>query len=137
MMSNNSKRGIAKIKMAQKFLNMDDDTYRALLLRLTGKDSATNLTEAQQTTVLKEMERLGWKPIRTNQYKKPTSRKIAMLWKDLHQSNKVANKSRAALCSWIKSQTGKPHPDWLTPEEASTTIKKLKQWLNRPTGGQE
>ena len=133
MMSNNSKRGIAKIKMAQKFLNMDDDTYRALLLRLTGKDSATNLTEAQQTTVLREMERLGWKPIRSNQYKKPASRKIAMLWKDLYQSNKIANKSHAALCSWIKSQTGKPHPDWLTPEEANTTIEKLKSWLKRHT----
>ena len=133
MMSNNSKRCIAKIKMAQKFLRMDDATYRALLLRLTGKDSATNLTEAQQTTVLREMERLGWKPMLTNQYKKPTSRKLAMLWKDLHQVNKIANKSHAALCSWIKSQTGKPHPDWLTLDEANTCIEKLKGWLKRPT----
>ena len=133
MASNNSKRGIAKIKMAQKCLGMDDATYRALLLRLTGKDSATNLTEAQQTTVLREMERLGWKPILANQYKKPTSRKLAMLWKDLYQVNKIANKSHAALCSWIKSQTGKPHPDWLTLDESQRCIEKLKGWLKRPT----
>ena len=126
------KRNIAKIKIAQKQLGMDDDSYRALLKRITGKDSATALTVMQQNQVLTEMERLGWKPKRSSdQYKKPTSRKLAMMWRDLHQAGHVSNKSKVALCSWVKNQTGKPNPDWLTADEANTCIEKLKSWLKR------
>ncbi|WP_338322625.1 phage protein GemA/Gp16 family protein [Morganella morganii] len=32
------------IKAAQQYLKMDDETYRSVLVRLTGKDSATKLT---------------------------------------------------------------------------------------------
>ena len=46
------KRNIAKIKMAQKQLGMDDDSYRALLRRVTGKDSAAALSIMQQNQIL-------------------------------------------------------------------------------------
>lgn len=127
------KRNIAKIKMAQKQLGMDDESYRALLKRVTGKDSATALTVMQQNQILNEMERLGWKPKRiASQYKKPASRKLVMTWRDLYQAGHISNKSNAALCAWLKKQAGKPNPDWLTPDEANACIEKLKGWLKRP-----
>lgn len=51
---------IAKIKIGQKELVMDDDAYRSLLVRVTGQDSCTKLNEAQLSAVLREMERLGF-----------------------------------------------------------------------------
>ncbi|WP_272693073.1 gp16 family protein [Providencia sp. PROV077] len=43
-MSPNSKTLIGIIKAAQKYLNIDDETYRSILVRMTGKDSAKKLT---------------------------------------------------------------------------------------------
>ena len=53
---------VAKIKIAQKELDMDDDTYRAVLLRVTGKNSSTRLDAAELDAVLREMCRLGFVP---------------------------------------------------------------------------
>ncbi len=56
------KQLIAKVKIAQQQLALDDDTYRALLVRVAGKNSATKLTEAEFARVLAEMQRLGFAP---------------------------------------------------------------------------
>ena len=55
---------IAKIKIAQKQLGMDDDVYRELLHRMAGKRSCTELTATELARVLREMERLGFAPSR-------------------------------------------------------------------------
>lgn len=52
---------IGRIKMGQKALDMDDDTYRALLQRVTGKTSSTQMTPAERNLVLGELARLGFK----------------------------------------------------------------------------
>lgn len=132
-----SATNIAKIKIAQKQLGMEDDAYRALLTRLTGKDSATKLSAAEQFKVLAAMEQLGFKPSKPHkaqgkQYSKPHSRKLIMLWKDLYQAGHVANKTNAALESWVKSETDKASPDWLEPAEAKRLIETLKSWAKRP-----
>ena len=127
-------KNVAKIKIAQKQLGMADDTYRALLNRLTGKTSAAALSVTEQYKVLAEMERLGFKPSKphTKGLQKPASRKLLMLWRDLHQSGHVQNQSASALGAWVKGQTNKDHIDWLTPKEASRLIETLKTWLKRP-----
>ena len=128
-------KNVAKIKIAQKQLGMADDTYRALLNRLTGKTSAAALSVTEQYKVLAEMERLGFKPSKPHASKglqKPASRKLLMLWRDLYQSGHVQNQSTGALAAWVKSQTDKDHIDWLTPKEASRLIETLKTWLKRP-----
>ena len=62
-MDDTSRRAmVAKIKIAQKELDMDDDTYRAVLLRVTGKNSSTRLDAAELDAVLREMCRLGFVP---------------------------------------------------------------------------
>jgi phage gp16-like protein len=128
---------IAKIKIAQKQLNMEDDAYRALLQRLTGKRSAAALTVTEQCKVLAAMVQLGWKPSKPRKaqgksYTQPHSRKLIMLWKDLYQSGHITNKTNAALESWCKSETGKASPDWLSPAEAKRLIEALKSWAKRP-----
>lgn len=51
---------LSKIHIAKKDLRMDDDTYRALLARVSGVRSAKDLNPRQIGTVLAEFERLGW-----------------------------------------------------------------------------
>ena len=62
--SNHRRAMIAKIKIAQKQLGMDDDVYRELLHRMAGKRSCTELTATELARVLREMERLGFAPSR-------------------------------------------------------------------------
>lgn len=44
MTSTNKKILIGVIKAAQQYLKLDDETYRSILVRMTGKDSAKKLT---------------------------------------------------------------------------------------------
>jgi len=54
------KTELAKIHVAKAQMKLDDDTYRALLERLTGKTSAADLTARERSAVLNEFYRLGW-----------------------------------------------------------------------------
>ena len=51
---------IAKIHIAKNQLAMDDDTYRAVLMRITRKTSCKDCTNFQLAGVVREMERLGF-----------------------------------------------------------------------------
>lgn len=53
---------LAKIHLARKQLGMDEETYRALLARAAGVDSAAKATAAGRGRILDEFRRLGWRP---------------------------------------------------------------------------
>lgn len=53
---------MAKIHIAKKDLGLDDDTYRDVLWRVTGKRSCKDMTIAQLQDVVKDMENSGFKP---------------------------------------------------------------------------
>lgn len=57
-----AKAVIGKIHIAQQQLGMDDESYRALLARVAGVRSAKELNSKQAGNVLREFERLGFKP---------------------------------------------------------------------------
>lgn len=51
-----------KIQIARRQLGMDDDTYRAMLMRTVGATTSKGLTPRQIGRVLAELERLGFQP---------------------------------------------------------------------------
>lgn len=53
---------LSKIHIAKKDLGLDDETYRAMLKRVAGVESAKDLGPMKVAAVLAEFERLGWKP---------------------------------------------------------------------------
>ncbi|MCD7046654.1 regulatory protein GemA [Pseudomonas marginalis] len=57
---------LSKIHIAKKDLGLDDETYRALLDRISGVQSAKDLKPLQIGAVLAELQRLGWKPKRAS-----------------------------------------------------------------------
>lgn len=56
------KAKLAQIHVAKKQLDMDDDSYRALLQRAAGVRSASDLDWQGFVAVLDELQRLGFKP---------------------------------------------------------------------------
>jgi len=52
---------LARIHLAKKTLGLDESTYRALLQRVTGKDSSAAMSMAERNAVLAEFARLGFK----------------------------------------------------------------------------
>lgn len=53
---------LSKIHIAKKDLGLDDETYRAVLQRVTGVTSAKDLSPLKIAAVLVEFKRLGWRP---------------------------------------------------------------------------
>ena len=137
---NNRNADLAMIHIAKKDLAIEDDSYRALLLRITGKDSTANMDIGERSKVLAEFKRLGWKPKRKrggwvkgngHTYKKATSKKIIVLWGQLFDAGLVSDRRVTAMCNWLDGQFGKKNPDWLKASDAYQAIERLKQWLKR------
>ena len=57
------KTQLAKIHMAAKQKGLDEATYLALLVRITGKDSAAKMTAEERALVIAEFVRLGFKDV--------------------------------------------------------------------------
>lgn len=122
---------IAKIKIAQSQLKMDDDIYRDLLHRLTGKNSAKDLDYAELDRVLREMTRLGFKP--TRMIERAPIRAL--------NQNKLMNKINALLIdnqkSWhyangiAKQMFQKEKVNQLHPDELRKLLIALQIYSNR------
>lgn len=54
---------LARIHAAAKQLGMDEATYRALLRRVAGKDSAGAMSTTERNAVITEMVRLGFREV--------------------------------------------------------------------------
>lgn len=132
---------VAKVKIAQKQLGLDDDTYRDLLFAVTKQRSATKLKPWQLENVLQRMKLLGFKdkPAKAAKVEKLAddgqSRMIRGLWLELHGVGKVQDSSEPALLSWVKGQfkvsEGIEALQWLSVRQKRRIIEQLKLWLAR------
>lgn len=129
------KRLIAMVHVARNQLGLDEDTYRDLLERVTGKRSAAKLTDGELGRVIDALKERGFEPKRTApRSDKAHVRKVWSLWADLERAGRLREPGRAALRSFVKRMTSVEDPEWLTPEQANVVIESLKQWLRRPRG---
>lgn len=122
---------IAKIKIAQKALAMNDDSYRALLTRVTGKGSAAALEKREMEAVLREMQRLGWKPVnpqgerpRVASEKDRTLAKIGAILKELNLSWNYAH-------GMAKAMFARERVEWLDAAELHKLMQALAVYQRR------
>lgn len=125
------------INIAKAQLGLDEATYRALLARVTGKDSLRAMTAAEQRAVIDEMKRLGFKVTRGKTKlapsTKPYIRLIHALWKNCHRLGVIENGSRQALRAFCKRFIAHGHdavavdPDLLDYAQAAPIIEALKK----------
>jgi phage gp16-like protein len=125
------KAKIALIKVAQKQLGMADTDYRALLLRVAGVRSSTELDEARFTAVMAEFARLGFESTANKERRLEAGRfgthatyqqrkKIAAMWS--------AWKGRAdeeGLNRWLENKFHVANPRFLSRELAAKAIAAL------------
>lgn len=129
---------LVKIHIAKRDLQLDDDTYRDVLERVTGARSSKGLDDDQHEKILGEFERLGWSDKSKSQggnwrpaSKKPQVRKIFKLWTELKKKGIWKKPGRASLLAFVKSQTGVADPEWLDYNQASDIIEALKKMGQR------
>jgi len=133
----NRARMIAKVHVARKQLAMEEGSYRALLMRIAGVDSARACSAYALGDVLAEFERLGFSPSRAaRRDRRPHVRKIYAIWGDLKPLLDAADDE--ALRGFVRRQTrsaknpnGVGAPEWLDGHEATKVIEGLKGWLAR------
>lgn len=112
-MTDRRNQQLSKIHIAKKDLGMDDDTYRAMLMRIAGKTSAKDLNPLQAANVLRELERLGWQPKRGRAKPKPAV-----------DREKLVGKIEAQL-----AEAGRP---WAYGDGIAKRLYKVEkvEWLN-------
>ncbi|ELY3855362.1 gp16 family protein [Providencia rettgeri] len=127
---------IARTEQSRKGL-MDDDSYRAMLRRVTGKDSCKTMSTSELSKVLSAFKNQGFsiksdesaKPLRSF----PMGRKIWVLWQKLASAKLINDNSEKALEKWIARELEVENLTWLhmEPQKAHQAIEMLKQWLSR------
>lgn len=130
-------RLIKLIHVAKRDIALDDDSYRAILLRIGNKASAADLTVPELEKVLEHMKRSGFK-VRSKKNDRPLasddqSKMIRGLWLALAGMEVVRNSSEAALGAFVKRMTKVDTLQWLSTEQASQVIEHLKEWRERVT----
>jgi hypothetical protein len=125
---------LAAIHVARKQLGLDDETYRAVLVRVTGKASSKDMSERERGQVLDELRRQGFKPSK-KALEGRFAKKLQALWIAAWNLGIVRNRADAALISFVQRQTGIEHVRFLHhPEDADKAIEALKAWMTREAG---
>lgn len=126
------------VHVARKQLNLDEDSYRAVLERVSGRRSAKDLTPGQLDLVIGEFKKLGFEPTakpRRKGLEGPYAGKLQALWIAAWNLGIVRNRTDKALTAFILRQTKIPASRWLRyPEDARKVIEALKAWLAREGG---
>lgn len=124
---------LAKIHLAKKALQLDEDDYRNILMQETGRGSAGDCTEAELDRVLGRLQALGWKPLpkaggnaSTRPAQHPMARKARALWISLYHLGEVRVPSDAALEAFAKRQLGCEKLVWAKQSDGYKLIEALK-----------
>ncbi len=121
---------IAKIKIAVKELGLCDDDYRAILLRVTGKTSCTQLSDDQLVKVLDEFKAKGFQPQPRKAPPKaanhPAAMKARALWISLYHLNAISNPSEKALEAFAKRQLKCERLQWADQGQMYKLVEALK-----------
>lgn len=122
---------LAAIHVAKKQLGLDDDTYRATLLRVTGKNSAGDMTEAEREKVLAAFRQSGFKGNKKG-LGGPFAKKLQALWIAGWNLGLVRDRRDSAMLVFVQRQTGIEHTRFLRDAaDAKRAIEALKAWMER------
>lgn len=101
---------IAAIKILQKQLGLSDVEYRAILRDVAGVDSATQLDQDGDRTVMRKLYSIldARRPVETARPKTPTEAKIWALWYDIKGYLSEPERTVDYLLGIIRRASGNP-----------------------------
>lgn len=138
------------IKMAQRKLGLDDDTYRDFLASVTGKRSTTAMSPKERWRVVEALKAKGARLEHSRhvegmlhkdatQDDSPQSRLVRHLWLKLKGYGVLRDPSEWALLAYVERITGVKRLEWLNQRQINKVIETLKEWVDRvettPVGG--
>lgn len=129
--------GLAKVHLLAKQSGLDDDAYRDLLERETGKRSARDLSDGELIRVCEKLGRpSGVRPAAASPAAAgPFAGKLRALWISAWHLGVARSNADSAMLAFVKRQTGVDHTRFLSdPRLASKAIEGLKAWLARDAG---
>lgn len=130
---------IAKIHILKKELQLDDDLYRMVLERTTGKNSAKDMNPKELNLVIDELNRLNGKN-GISLFKPspcPKLRKIYKLWSELHKKGIVKQGSNLSLNNFVERfhiSLEELNQEFAYAKEKSEIIEALKSMQKRSAG---
>lgn len=141
---------IKLIHVAKRELNMDDDSYRMLLMNETGKNTCSAMTTEQLSLVIDGMKKRGFKPRKTavkttdNKRLSPKSGKekhaemgkIRAIWIEMYRHCFVRDASETALDAYVRRMTESQGNkvdilSWCNHDQCRTVMESLKSWHRR------
>ena len=140
---------LAQIHIAKKDLGLQDDVYRDVVERVTGKRSSADLNDTGRRKLIAEFRRMGWNggwKRRENptgrrrgsaagsgraHSHKPYVRKIFAQWKELRRLGIWRGEDVATLRAFVRKMTGCDNPEWLKEPQARKVIEALKKIKER------
>jgi len=139
---------IAKIHIAKKELNLDDETYRGVLSHLTDESSCSKMNDSQLKRVVQYFKTKGFQvksangkrmsPHSSETVKTPEIRKIRAIWITMNLHGFVRDNSESALDAYVKRMSanhnngkGVDSVGWLSGELAHKVLEAMKAWHKR------
>lgn len=153
--SNNERtRLIRLVQVGRRFLGLDEETYRELLVQQSGKRSAAELTLQELDKVLVAMKAAGFKPTVKHPVKGGKQKRLSpnrggpvktaeigvirAIWITMHRHGLLRDGSETALNHYVERQTvrlnkgvGVAEVAWLSEVLAYPVLESLKNWHKR------
>jgi hypothetical protein len=125
---------LAKIHVLKSKAKLDDDTYRDILERETGKRSSKGMSEVEQLKVISALQAIAPRQV-SQTVAGSFAKKLQALWIAGYNLGVVDDKSDKAMVAFLRRQTGLDHHRFLQdPADANKAIDALKLWIRRETG---
>ncbi|WP_226781854.1 regulatory protein GemA [Oceaniglobus trochenteri] len=131
----------AIINIAKAQLGLEEDDYRAVLTRVTGKASLKLMSSRDKGAVIDELKRLGFKSGKSKAHPvAPRSdlRLVHVLWRLLGEAGVLTKPGRAGLNAFLRVRFA---DHWQSvpmdidsmrdPDQIDAVIQALKQWCKR------
>lgn len=137
MKFNKKTKLIQLIHIGKSKLGLDDELYREVLERTTGKNSSKAMTVEQLEAVLDRMKQLGFdiesknKAGVKNLADDAQSKLIRHLWLSLYEAGEVRNNSEKALAKFVENKVHVSALQFLSTQNADMIITHLRQWCKR------
>lgn len=136
---------IRRIHTLKSRAGLDDDTYRDLLERETGRRSSKEITPAQAARIIDHLQAHPGGGARPAPKRAPAAGALALdgpyvplcraIWLTGYNLGVFRERTDAALVAFVKRQTGIEHLNWVKDEaDAGKVVEALKAWIRRETG---
>lgn len=111
----------------------DEETWRAFLVLVTGKNSLRAMDGRELGKVIDALHQRGARrqPKATRISSHPHVRKVWALWGDMCRAGIPDTPTREGLRAFVRRQVQVDSPDWLTAEQSAAVIEGLKAWRRR------